>query len=115
MAEKAKDEAVKETAKKTRKRTPAVVAPADAEMENSVETTEEEVAAPVKEKREPSLKESNPEKFLEDFNWHNYEEGIDPVDDGKLEEFEKLVTENFVDTLDDEVVEGEVVFLRTVM
>ena len=51
----------------------------------------------------------NPEKFLEDFNWHNYEEGIDPIDDKKLEEFEKLVAENFVDTLDDEVVTGKVI------
>ncbi|MBT8295841.1 MAG: 30S ribosomal protein S1 [Gramella sp.] len=64
-----------------------------------------------KPKREVSLKESNPDKFLKDFNWHNYEEGIDPIDDGKLEEFEKLVAENFVDTLDDEVVEGEVIHI----
>ena len=53
----------------------------------------------------------NPEQFLKDFNWHNYEEGIDPVDDKQLEEFEKLVSENFVDTLDDEVVEGTVIHI----
>ncbi|MDG1378974.1 MAG: 30S ribosomal protein S1 [Flavobacteriaceae bacterium] len=53
----------------------------------------------------------NPEQFLKDFNWHNYEEGIDPVDDKQLEEFEKLVSENFVDTLDDEVVEGTVIHM----
>jgi len=53
----------------------------------------------------------NPEQFLKDFNWHNYEEGIDPVEDSKLEEFEKLVAENFVDTLNDEVVEGEVIHI----
>ena len=52
-----------------------------------------------------------PEQFLKDFNWHNYEEGIDPIADSKLEEFEKLVSENFVDTLDDEVVEGLVVHI----
>ncbi|MCW5520782.1 30S ribosomal protein S1 [Aureitalea sp. L0-47] len=62
-------------------------------------------------KQEVSLKEKDPEKFLKDFNWHNYEEGIDPIDDGKLAEFEKLVAENFVDTLDDEVVEGEVIHI----
>ncbi|MFT6689291.1 MAG: small subunit ribosomal protein S1, partial [Saprospiraceae bacterium] len=62
-------------------------------------------------KKELSLKERDPGKFLEDFNWENYQEGIDPVDDGKLEEFEKLVAENFVDTLDDEVVDGVVVYL----
>ena len=60
---------------------------------------------------QPSATEQqqNPEKFLEDFNWHNYEEGIDPIDDKKLEEFEKLVSENFVDTLDDEVTKGRVI------
>ncbi len=108
MAEKAKDDAVKETVKKTRKRTPKVEAPA-VEVTETSETTETE--ATEKPKREPSLKETNPEKFLTDFNWHNYEEGIDPVDDGKLLEFEKLVTENFVDTLDDDVVQGEVVHI----
>ncbi|MFD2827781.1 SSU ribosomal protein S1P [Leeuwenhoekiella aestuarii] len=56
-----------------------------------------------------SAAQANPEKFLKEFNWHNYEEGIDPIDDDKLDEFEKLVAENFVDTLDDEVVEGTVI------
>ncbi len=53
--------------------------------------------------------QANPEQFLKDFNWHNYEEGIDPIADSKLEEFEKLVAENFVDTLNDEVVDGTVI------
>src|SRR5699024_4797880 len=53
--------------------------------------------------------QENPDEFLKEFNWHNYEEGIDPIDDQKLDEFEKLVEENFVDTLDNEVVEGEVI------
>tara|TARA_R110000787_G_scaffold60220_5_gene136547 strand:+ start:11703 stop:13571 length:1869 start_codon:yes stop_codon:yes gene_type:complete len=78
-------------------------------VETAVETQEQ----PVKEepKKELSLKERDPEAFLNDFNWHNYQEGIDPIDDGKLEEFEKLVADNFVDTLDDEVVDGVVVFV----
>ncbi|MDT0678211.1 30S ribosomal protein S1 [Autumnicola musiva] len=53
--------------------------------------------------------QQDPEQFLKEFNWHNYEEGIDPIDDQKLEEFEKLVEENFVDTLNDEVVTGTVI------
>ena len=57
----------------------------------------------------PSAQQVNPEQFLADFNWHNYEEGIDPIDDQKLEEFEQLVSENFVATLDDEVVTGKVI------
>ena len=51
------------------------------------------------------------DKFLKDFNWHNYEEGIDPVADDKLDEFEKLVAENFVETLDDQVVDGTVIHM----
>ncbi|MGV6828106.1 MAG: 30S ribosomal protein S1 [Flavobacteriales bacterium] len=74
----------------------------------AVEETQKPEAKP---KKELSLKERDPETFLKDFNWHNYQEGIDPIDDSKLEEFEKLVSENFVDTLDNEVVEGEVVYI----
>jgi small subunit ribosomal protein S1 len=60
---------------------------------------------------QPNEAQDNPEQFLKDFNWHNYEEGIDPVDDEKLVEFEKLVANNFVDTLDDQVVDGTVVHI----
>ena len=39
-----------------------------------VETTEAvTVETPV-----VSESQANPDKFLKDFNWHNYEEGIDP-------------------------------------
>ncbi len=75
----------------------------------AVETTETETKtaeAPV-----VSEAQANPEKFLKNFNWHNYQEGIDEVEDSQLKEFEKLVAENFVDTLDDEVVEGEVIHI----
>jgi small subunit ribosomal protein S1 len=74
-----------------------------AEVEVTEATT---VEAPV-----VSEAQANPEKFLKEFDWHNYEEGIEQVTDKKLEEFEKLVFENFVDTLDDEVVEGEVIHI----
>ncbi|WP_396600955.1 30S ribosomal protein S1 [Algibacter sp. R77976] len=72
-----------------------------------VEATE----APAVEAPVVSEAQANPEKFLKEFNWHNYQEGIDEVDDLQLKEFEKLVAENFVDTLDDEVVEGTVVHI----
>jgi len=81
-----------------------------AEKAKKEEAVVEEATA-AKPKREISAKVANPEKFLKDFNWHNYEEGIDPIADAKLDEFEKLVAENFVDTLDDQVVEGEVVHM----
>ena len=53
----------------------------------------------------------DPKEFLENFNWDKYEQGIERVDDSKLQEFETLVAKNFVDTADEEVVEGTVVYL----
>src|SRR5690554_2006327 len=93
MADKANKEVAEETAAK------------------ETQTEQVEAKENTKPKAELSLKERDPEKFLKEFDWHNYEEGIDPIDDGKLEEFEKLVKENFVDTLDDEVVEGKVIHI----
>ena len=49
------------------------------------------------------------EEFLANFNWHNYAEGIDAVDEKNLQEFEALVEKTFVSTGDEEVVEGVVV------
>ncbi len=49
------------------------------------------------------------EEFLQEFNWHNFEEGIDPVDEQNLREFENLVEKTFISTEGDEVVEGKVV------
>ena len=82
------------------------------EPKAEVETTEEKAVDATEKAKDPvSEAQANPEKFLKDFNWHNYQEGIDEVEDSQLKEFEKLVAENFVDTLDDEVVEGEVIHL----
>lgn len=58
---------------------------------------------------EASEQQRNPKEFLENFNWHKYEEGIDEVADEQLDQFEKLVEENFVDTLHNEVVQGKVI------
>ena len=95
MAEKneTKAKAAKPRTKKVKAETPEVVV----EEPKAVETVSEAQA--------------NPEKFLKEFNWHNYQEGIDPVEDKQLEEFEKLVAENFVDTLNDDVVEGTVIHI----
>ena len=71
-------------------------------VEETTEATQEtKVETPVQ----------DPKEFLENFNWEKYEQGIEKVDDSKLEEFEKLVSENFVDTADEEVVKGTVVYL----
>ena len=49
------------------------------------------------------------EEFLANFNWHNFEEGIDVVDEKNLLEFEELVTKTFIATDQEEVVDGTVV------
>ena len=51
------------------------------------------------------------EDFLSNFNWHNYQEGIDVIEEKQLKEFESLVIENFVDTADEDVIDGEVVYM----
>ena len=48
----------------------------------------------------------DPKEFLD-----KYEQGIERVEESKLEEFETLVSANFVDTADEEVVVGKVVYL----
>ncbi|MEP0266203.1 30S ribosomal protein S1 [Dokdonia sp.] len=78
-----------------------------AEETKNPEVQEEAVVAAPKVEQSPA--QANPEQFLKDFNWEKYEEGIDVVDDKQLEEFEALVAKNFVDTLNDEVVEGTVI------
>ena len=72
-----------------------------------------EVTSQNKEELPPITTEEIPEQKinLSDFDWHNYEEGIDQVDDKQIEEFEKLVEENFVETLTNNVVEGTVVHM----
>jgi small subunit ribosomal protein S1 len=49
--------------------------------------------------------------FLSSFNWHQYQEGIDELDEKQIKEFEKLVEKNFVDTSDDNIIEGQVIHL----
>ncbi|WP_297694125.1 30S ribosomal protein S1 [uncultured Eudoraea sp.] len=73
--------------------------------------TEAVETAEVKEEQKVETPKQDPKEFLENFNWEKYEEGIERVEDSKLEEFEKLVAENFVDTADEEVVEGVVTHL----
>ncbi|MCV6630926.1 MAG: 30S ribosomal protein S1 [Flavobacteriaceae bacterium] len=82
------------------------------------ENTENKVTEEVTENTQEVVQEQaapettvNPEQFLADFDWDKYEEGIEKVDEEQLVEFEKMVAENFVDTADEEVVEGEVVYL----
>ena len=51
------------------------------------------------------------EKFLKDFDWENFEEGIETIEEKKLAELEKLIKQNFVDTYNDSVIEGTIINL----
>lgn len=79
--------------------------------EKATAQVEETTDATTQEAVQETPKQQDPQEFLENFNWEKYEQGIEKVDDTKLKEFEELVAENFVDTADEEVVEGTVVYL----
>ena len=70
-----------------------------------------DVAVAMDEKNIDSNSSESQSHFLDNFNWHNYQEGIDVIDIKQLDEFEKLVKDNFVDTSDDDVIEGSVVYM----
>jgi hypothetical protein len=80
IQEEAQKVAVVETTKKTTKKSAKST---EADKEQKEETVQ-------KPKRELSLKERDPETFLKEFNWDNYQEGIDPIESVTLKEFEKL-------------------------
>ena len=82
-----------------------VVEQPQTEATETASQTSEETQTEVKN----SPQQENPEEFLENFNWHRYEEGIEEVEDEKLQKFEQLVEDNFVETLDNDVVEGTVI------
>ena len=80
--------------------------------ENTANTNLEETEKSVKTTPSKAKKKAEPkDDFLTNFNWHQYQEGIDELDDEQIKEFEKLVEKNFVDTSDDNIIEGEVIHL----
>ena len=80
--------------------------------ENTANTNLEETEKSVKTTPAKAKKKAEPQDdFLTNFNWHQYQEGIDELDDKQIKEFEKLVEKNFVDTSDDNIIEGEVIHL----
>jgi len=78
--------------------------------EENTKAQVEETAAVTEEVKVETPK-VDPKEFLASFDWDKYEEGIERVEDSKLEEFEAMVAENFVDTADEEVVDGTVVHM----
>ena len=86
------------------------------DVQVDVKVTKEETTEIVTEIQEETLSTENAESTdekvdLSKFDWHNYEEGIDLVDEKQIKEFEKLVEENFVETLANNVVEGTVIHM----
>ncbi len=82
-----------------------------AEEQQNKEVQTQEVAqnkAPEVQKQE-EVQEQDPQKFLEDFNWEAYEQGIEPIKDDKLLAFEKLVEEKIKVLDENEVIEGTVI------
>ena len=80
--------------------------------ENTANTNIEETDKPAKTSQKKAKKKADlQDDFLTNFNWHQYQEGIDELDDKQIKEFEKLVEKNFVDTSDDNIIEGEVIHL----
>ncbi len=84
--------------------------------ENTEKTQPEEsktlTKTPKKASAKKSTKKVDPQDdFLTNFNWHQYKEGIDELDEKQIKEFEKLVEKNFVDTSDDNIILGEVIHL----
>ncbi len=100
-----------------------VAEPKEEKVEAAVEATKE--ATPAKEEKVEAKKEkkevakaaeapatpTNTQEFLDSFDWHKYEEGIEAVDEDKLKAFEKALegTVGFVD--EREVIDGTVVRL----
>ena len=73
------------------------------------EGAEKTTTSEKKEQVEVKEPEQSPEDFLDTFDWERYSEGIEKVDEEQLKSFEKLVAENFVDTIDTDVIEGTVI------
>ena len=84
-------------------------------MSQETKNTEEQVvAAEVQETATEAVAETvvetvTPQEFLENFNWHKYEQGIEAVDEEKLKAFETALvgTVGFVNERD--VIEGTVI------
>ena len=93
--------------KKAEKKESTEKLPEAVENNVAVEDTSKKSTKDSKETKE----KVDPTEILSNFDWHNYEEGIDEVDDKQIKEFEKLVEENFVETLTNNVVEGTVVHM----
>jgi small subunit ribosomal protein S1 len=112
MSPSKKDDASKssETKKKlTSKKTTAAKKTKAAKKTTAVE----KVVAPKKLESKRKSTEKKSKKIIvegpDDFDWSKFEEGIEIIEDTKIKEFEKLIDENFVDTYNENVIQGVVI------
>ena len=105
------------TTKKSTKDLDVISTQNKSESINSSETKKVKKSL-LKEKKPKAIKKSpkknnretsESERFLSEFDWKNFEEGIETIDKKKVDEFTKLVQKNFVDTYNDNVIEGSVI------
>jgi small subunit ribosomal protein S1 len=80
----------------------------EAAQDGATETQVQEQVETATAKPTPAQHE-DPTAFLDSFDWERYSEGIEKVDEEQLKAFEKLVSDNFVDTIDTDVIEGIVI------
>ncbi|MDY7396691.1 30S ribosomal protein S1 [Aureibaculum sp. 2210JD6-5] len=108
-APKAEKKEVKKEKKEEKAEVKEVVA--DEVKEEVPKKAQEEVVAKTEEAKEAAPEPKNTQAFLDNFDWHKYEEGIEAVDETKLEEFDKALkgTVGFVE--ERQVIDGEVIRL----
>ena len=70
---------------------------------------EEEELEPIEIHEEEAQAVQDPAEFLENFDWHKYEEGIEEVDESHLKEFEKALEGTLGFVQEREVIEGKVI------
>ncbi len=69
----------------------------------------EETLDPINIHEEEAQVVQDPAEFLENFDWHKYEEGIEEVDESHLKEFEKALEGTLGFVQEREVIEGKVI------
>ena len=112
----AKKTATKTAAKKTATKTAAKkTATKTAAKKTTTKTATKKTAKKTPEKKTPSKKNeskttNNVVEISDDgFNWTEFEEGIQTISKKQIDEFDKLIDENFVDTYTESVIVGTVV------
>ena len=109
VTEKKPAKAKKEATKKvTKEKTETKKVKEEVKETTAVTTDQKPVEDMIAEAQKEEKKEVDPQEFLDNFDWHKYEEGIEAVDKKKLKAFDKALegTKGFVD--EHQVIDGTV-------